>query len=41
MLLPSNPDYEPVILDRASETVGIVGTIKAVIRITGRTGVLG
>jgi repressor LexA len=40
-LLPSNPDYEPVIVDGTSETVRIAGTIKAVIRITGRTGVPG
>jgi len=35
-LLPSNPDYQPVVLDDSSEEIKIVGKIKAVIRITGR-----
>ncbi len=35
-LLPSNPDYEPVVIDGNSEEIKIVGKINAVIRITDR-----
>ena len=35
-LLPSNPDHKPVVIDGSTEEIKIIGTIKAVIRITGR-----
>jgi repressor LexA len=35
-LLPSNPDYQPVVVDGNSEEIKIVGKINAVIRITDR-----
>ena len=35
-LMPSNPDYQPVILNEHSGSVRIIGKIEAVIRITGR-----
>ena len=36
ILVPSNPDYQPVVLDEHSESARIIGKIEAVIRITGR-----
>jgi repressor LexA len=36
ILLPSNPDYQPVVLDEHSESARIIGKIEAVIRIIGR-----
>jgi repressor LexA len=39
-LLPSNPDYQPMIFDGTSDTVNIVGKVKAVIRLTDRKGQL-
>ena len=35
-LLPSNPDYEPMIFDGTSDAISIAGKVKAVIRITDR-----
>ena len=35
-LLPSNPDYQPMIFDGTSHAISIVGKVKAVIRITDR-----
>jgi len=37
-LLPSNPDHQPVVIDGRSEEIGIIGKVKAVIRITGSQG---
>ncbi len=36
ILLPSNPDHQPLVIESNSEEIRIVGKIKAVIRITGR-----
>ncbi len=36
ILVPSNPDHKPVVLDEHSDGVKIIGKIRAVIRITGR-----
>jgi repressor LexA len=36
ILMPSNPDYQPVVLNEHSDSVRIIGKIEAVIRITGR-----
>lgn len=36
ILMPSNPDHTPIVLDEHSDRVKIIGKIKAVIRITGR-----
>ncbi len=36
ILLPSNPDHQPLVIENNSEEIRIVGKIKAVIRITGR-----
>ena len=35
-LIPSNPDHEPVTIDKADQEIRIIGKIKAVIRVTGR-----
>jgi repressor LexA len=35
-LLPSNPDYQPMIFDGTSHAIRIAGKVKAVIRITDR-----
>jgi len=35
-LLPSNPDFQPMVFDGVSDTIRIVGKVKAVIRITRR-----
>ena len=37
-LIPSNPDYQPMIFDGTSHAISIVGKVKAVIRITGKLG---
>ena len=36
ILLPSNPDYQPMIIDETSNAISIIGKVKAVIRITDR-----
>ena len=36
LLLPSNPDFQPMVFDGVSDAISIVGKVKAVIRITHR-----